>query len=62
MGIGLTIFFKKVHIRDTVKLIIIISISCLLIELQNKLESIISISGLLAIMSMGIVIYHKYYV
>ena len=48
--------------RDTVKLIIILSISCLLIELQNRLEGIVPISGLLAIMSMGIAIYQKYHV
>lgn len=60
LGIGLTIFFKKFHMRDTVKIIIILSLSCLLIELQNSLEGIVPISGLLAIMSMGIAIYQKY--
>lgn len=60
VGLGLTIFFQKFHIRDTVKLIIILSISCLLVELQNRLEGIVPISGLLAIMSMGIAIYQKY--
>ena len=62
IGIWLTIFFRKFHMRDTVKLIIIISISCLMIELQNRLEDIIPISGLLAIMSMGIAIYQRYHV
>ncbi len=61
-GLGLTVFFRKFHMRDTVKLIIILSISCLLIELQNRLEGIVPISGLLAIMSMGIAIYQKYHV
>lgn len=60
LGIGLTIFFKKFHMRDTVKIIIILSLSCLLIELQNSLDGIVPISGLLAIMSMGIAIYQKY--
>ena len=62
IGIWLTIFFRKFHMRDTVKLIIIISISCLMIELQNRLEGIIPISGLLAIMSMGIAIYQSHHV
>lgn len=61
-ALGLTVFFRKFHMRDTVKLIIILSISCLLIELQNRLEGIVPISGLLAIMSMGITIYQKYHV
>lgn len=52
--------FKKVHLRDSIKVIIILSVSFLLIELQNSLESIIPMSGLLAIMSMGILIKSKY--
>ncbi len=60
MGILLIGFFKKYHMRDSVKLLIILSFSFLLIELQNRLENIIPISGLLAIMSLGIVIKQKY--
>lgn len=59
-GIGLTVFFKKYHMRDTVKIIIMISLSCLLMELQNRLEGIVPFSGLLGIMSMGIFIYQRY--
>lgn len=59
-GLGLCIFFKKFHMRDSVKIVIILSISFLLIELQNRLEGIVPISGLLAIMSMGIVVYQRY--
>lgn len=60
VGFILTIFFKKFHMRDSVKLLIIISISFLFLEVQNRLEGIVPISGLLAIMSMGIVIKQKY--
>lgn len=60
VGGALIWFFKKVHIRDTVKLVIMLSISFLLIELQNQLDSIVPMSGLLAIMSMGIMIFSKY--
>jgi len=60
LGIGLCIFFKRFHMRDSVKILLILSLSCLLIELQNRLEGIIPISGLLAIMSMGLIIYQKY--
>lgn len=59
-GIALCIFFKKFHMRDSVKILIILSLSCLMIELQNRLEGILPVSGLLAIMSMGIVIYQRY--
>lgn len=53
-------FFRRFHMRDSVKLLIILSFSFLLIELQNRLEGIIPISGLLAIMSLGIVMKKNY--
>lgn len=59
-GMMLIVFFKKVHMRDSVKIMIILSISFLLIECQNRLEGIVPISGLLAIMGMGITVYQKY--
>ena len=60
VGTLLIKLFKKIHIRDTVKVIIILSTSFLLIECQNRLEGIVPMSGLLAIMSMGIIIKAKY--
>lgn len=60
MGSILVIFFKKFHMRDSVKILIILSFSFLLLELQNRLEGMIPISGLLAIMSLGIVMKQKY--
>lgn len=53
-------FFRRFHMRDSVKLLIILSFSFLLIELQNRLEGIIPISGLLGIMSLGIVMKKNY--
>ena len=60
VGLLLVFFFKKVHIRDSVKIMIILSVSFLLIELQQSVESFIPISGLLAVMSMGITMNQKY--
>lgn len=59
-GNVLVLFFKKFHMRDSVKILIILSFSFLLLELQNRLEGIIPISGLLAIMSLGIIIKKRY--
>lgn len=59
-GLLLVLFFKKIHMRDSVKLLVILSLSFLFIELQNRLESIVPFSGLLAIMTLGIVIRQKY--
>ena len=60
IGLVLVCFFKQHHMRDSIKVLIILSVSFLLLELQHRLESIVSISGLLAIMSMGIVVKQKY--
>ena len=60
VGTILVWFFRRFHIRDSVKVLIILSVSFLLLELQNRLEGIVPVSGLLAIMSMGIIINQKY--
>lgn len=60
IGSILLMFFKKFHMRDSVKILILLSFSFLLLELQNRLEGIIPISGLLAIMSLGIVMKQKH--
>ena len=60
VGYGLVLFFKRKHIRDTTKVLIIISISFLLLEFENKINDIIPMSGLLAIMSLGVVVKNKY--
>ena len=58
-AILLIYFFKKVHIRDSMKVIIILNISFLLVTFEHSLTGIIGFSGLLAIMSMGTVIQEK---
>lgn len=60
VGTILVWFFRRFHIRDSVKVLIILSISFLLLELQNRVEGIVPVSGLLAIMSVGIIINQKY--
>lgn len=52
--------FKKIHIRDSIKILIILSVSFLLIELQNRMTGVITMSGLIAIMSIGIMIRRNY--
>lgn len=59
-GLSLIKLFRKINIRDTIKILIILSVSFLFIELENRLNGIIAISGLLAIMSMGITFLKKY--
>ena len=59
-GLLLILFFKRYHMRDSVKILIIISISFLLLECETRLEGILPLSGLLAIMSMGIMLKQRY--
>ncbi len=60
VGLALVLFFKKFHMRDSVKILIILSISFLLLEAESRLKGFVPVSGLLAIMSMGIIIKQKY--
>lgn len=60
VGMALITFFKKFHMRDSIKILIVLSVSFLLLEFESRLEGIISFSGLLAIMSMGMIMKQKY--
>lgn len=62
VGMLLVCFFKRYHMRDSVKVLIILSVSFLVLEIQNRLEGIVTVSGLLAIMSMSIIMNQKYVV
>ena len=54
IGVLLACFFKKVHIRDTTKVLIILSISFLLVTIEDKMTTAITFSALIAIMFIGI--------
>ena len=54
IGFILAYFFKKVHIRDTSKVLIILSISFLLVVFEDALTTAITFSALIAIMFIGI--------
>ncbi len=54
IGLLLAYFFSKVHIRDTSKVLIILSISFLLVVIEDKLTTAITFSALIAIMFIGI--------
>ena len=54
LGVLLAYFFKKVHIRDTSKVLIILSLSFLLVVIEDKLTTAITFSSLIAVMFIGI--------
>ena len=54
LGYVLAFFFKNIHIRDTSKVLIILSISLLLVVLEDSLTTSITFSSLIAIMFIGV--------
>lgn len=54
LGYALAFFFKNIHIRDTSKVLIILSISLSLVVLEDNLSTSITFSSLIAIMFIGV--------
>lgn len=50
----LAVYFEKAHVRDTIKVIIVLSISFILVSAENALSTPITFSALIAVMFMGI--------
>jgi NhaP-type Na+/H+ or K+/H+ antiporter len=59
-GIVLVALFKHFHIRDTKKVIVILCTAFVFLAIEDALISIIPISGLLAVMALGITILKQY--
>ncbi len=53
LGFGLASFFKKIHLRDSVKVLILLSVAFLLVALEDSCQGFLPFSGLLAVMGMG---------
>jgi len=60
IGYILVIVFKKIHVRDTIKVLILFGVSFLLVVLENYLKPFFSISGLLAVITIGVSILKFY--
>lgn len=50
----LTVYFEKVHIRDTVKVIVLLSTAFLMAAAEDRLAGILPFSSLIAVMCVGI--------
>lgn len=59
IGVLLACFFQKVHMRDTSKVLIILSISFLLVVMEDHLVTPITFSALIAVMFIGIGLQRK---
>ena len=58
-GYALAFFFKKVHLRDTTKVLIILSFTFLLSSAEDHLTTAITFSSLIAIMFLGVGLQRK---
>lgn len=59
IGFVLAIFFKKIHIRDSSKVIIMLSVAFIFVTLEDRLPDQIPFSGLIAVMAAGIALNQK---
>ena len=59
IGWIMAIYFEKIHIRDTAKVMILLCISFILVTMEDWYSHIIPFSGLIAIMGMGIALQKK---
>ena len=53
-GWTLAKYFEKVHIRDTIKILVILSLSFILVAIEDALHTPITFSALIAIMFIGV--------
>jgi NhaP-type Na+/H+ or K+/H+ antiporter len=60
LGIVLIKVFKKYHIRDTKKILILIAVAIMLTGLEDVLKNVVPIASLLGVMTIGFVILEKY--
>lgn len=59
-GVLLVRVFKRIHMRDTIKVLIILSIAFMFVTLETALKPYLPISGLLAVMALGGTILKSY--
>lgn len=60
LGLVLSIYFKRFHMRDSVKVLILLSISFLLVAMEKLLKGTLPVSGLLAVMGMSATLLKTY--
>ena len=57
IGYGLARYFGKIHMRDTAKVLLLLSIAFLLVSAEDRFTDILPFSALIAVMCIGTVSY-----
>lgn len=52
--------FKRIHMRDTIKILLLLGLSFLFVSLESAVKTYVPVSGLLAVMTLGCTILKKY--
>lgn len=60
VGVIMVRIFQRLHIRDTVKVLILLSTAFLFLSLEDALAPQVPLSGLLAVMAMGATVLKRY--
>lgn len=55
-GVAFGAVYRRIHVRDSVKVVVLLSLSFLFVALENAVKGIVPFSGLLAVMSCGIAV------
>ena len=55
VGYAMVLFFRHVHTRDTIKIIVMISFAFLFVTLENALSKYVPFSAMLAVVTVGVV-------
>ena len=53
-GMLFSAFFRRLHVRDTVMLLVFLSVAFLFVALENLISAVVPFSGLLAVISLGV--------
>lgn len=59
VGFILAEYFKAVHVRDTVKVVLILCLSFILVTIEDNIKNTVPFSGLIAVMCLGIVLQRR---
>lgn len=59
IGYVFSVYFKKVHIRDTAKVIILLCTAFVMVTIEDNFSKFIPFSGLIAVMGLGIALQKK---
>ena len=60
VGLGMTKFFKAFHMRDSIKVLLMMSAAFLFLGAEESLKGIVPLSGLLSVMAMGATLLQTY--